>query len=447
MAKKHREPRELTVRQAAGDMRRGKLTAAELIGSCLERIEVREGKVKAWVSLYGEEALELARKLDRQARRGAWAGPLHGIPVGIKDIIHVAGMKTTGGTGAYPAHVAGADADCVARLRAAGAIVLGKTVTTAFAYADAGKTRNPWDLTRTPGGSSSGSGAAVGDRMCLAALGTQTGGSTLRPGAFNGIPAFKASFGEVPTGGVLPLSWTFDHVGPIGRDVADLHLLWEVMRQPPASQPTGRKGLPPAPAPRPPERLWRLRGTFEEHSDPEVRAGLDAVCKALRKAGVKIVEQALPPEFEGIYECWKVICYSEAASHHRKPFAKRKKRYPPRFTGLMEEGLAIPAVDYLDAMEHRRRFREAMLARMPKADAMLLPTAPTPPPDPSTTGDPTFLSPWTLCGLPALSLPSGLTSGGLPLAIQLVAPPGEDTRLLQMGRWCENLLAFDAVPG
>ncbi len=367
----------------------------------------------------------------------------------VKDIIHVQGMQTTGGTRAYKAHVAEADADAVARLRAAGAIVLGKTVTTAFAYQDPGKTRNPWNTAHTPGGSSSGSAAAVADRMCLAALGTQTGGSVLRPAAYNGIPGFKATFGQVSTHGVLPLSWTLDHVGPIGRDVADLHLLWRLMRQDLPHAPKGKGDgarLPAPPSRRRPGRLWRLRGAFEDQASPRVRAHLDQVCKALRAGGVKIVEQQLPPSFEGLYDTWNLIGAAEAATIHRENFTRRRKQYPPRFTELMERGLAIPAVDYLGALEQRRRFREDMLARMTKADAMLLPTAPDTPPDPSTTGDPAFLSPWTLCGFPALTLPSGLSEHGLPLAVQLVTLPGADAELLSMGRWVEQLLAFGAMP-
>ncbi len=445
MARATVPPRELTVFQAARALRRGGLTASALLESCLERIAAREPEVRAWAALHGEEAGREARRLDRLARQGRWTGPLHGIPLGVKDIIHVQGMQTTAGTRAYRAHLAEEDAACVAALRAAGAILLGKTETTAFAFADPARTRNPWHLARTPGGSSAGSGAAVADRMVPAALGTQTGGSTLRPGAYNGIPAFKPTHGEFPTRGVLELSWTLDHVGVIGRDVADLHLLWRILRAPPASDGAGGPALPRAVGRSRPARLWRLRGHFEERCAPEAVENLDALCRTLRRQGVKIVEQALPPTFEGLYDTWNVVCFSETAVNHQVNFAERRRLYPPRFTERMLKGLAYSAVDYLAAMEHRRRFRAQMLERMAKADALLLPTTPGPPPDPSTTGDASFLSPWTLCGFPAVSLPCGL-SGGLPLAVQLVAAPNRDAALLRMARWCEGVLGFAERP-
>src|SRR5579863_1309909 len=205
------EPRDLTLYRAAELLRRGALTCEALVLSCLERIESRNEQVRAWAELHDEDALQEARRCDLEARVRRWRGPLHGLPVGIKDIIHVKGMHTRAGTAAYAPHFAVEDAPAVAALRDSGSILLGKTVTTAYANRDPSVTRNPWNLARSPGGSSSGSAAAVADRMCLGALGTQTGGSVLRPASYNGIVGFKGGLGKVSTQGVIPLSWQLDH--------------------------------------------------------------------------------------------------------------------------------------------------------------------------------------------------------------------------------------------
>lgn len=439
------EARDLTLREAGERMRQGELKAEALLRSCLERIEKREGQVHAWTNLYVEEALETARALDSDAAAGKWRGVLHGIPCGVKDIIHVQGMLTTGGTEAYEAHVAEADSDGVGRMREAGAIMLGKTVTTSFAYRDARETRNPWNTERTPGGSSSGSGAAVGDHMCHAALGTQTGGSTLRPGAYNGIVGFKPTFGEIGTGGLLELSWTMDHVGVLARDVEDARLVWLAARQ--AGGADGADGRLPEPLkPRTPARVGRLRGYFEEHCDPEMREHLEANFKLLADNGAEIVECPVPDSYEGFKEMWQHIIAAESAINHQERYPARKELYPPHFKEMMEDGFAKPALVYLGAMRHRERLKTDLTALLAGVDALMLPTAPGPPPDPSTTGDATFLAPWTCCGFPSISVPSGLSAEGLPLGMQLVTGMGGDVELLQLGKWCEALFAFDAFP-
>ena len=226
-----REPRELTITEAGERMKSGKLTAERLVESCLERIHAREETIHAWVEVYEQQALAEARRCDHEFQEGNPRGPLHGIPVGVKDIIDVRGQYTRCGTPVYPATVPHEDAPVIARLRNAGAIFLGKTETTPFANNDPTITRNPWNPEHTPGGSSSGSGAAVADRMCPAALGTQTGGSLLRPAAYNGIVGFKATYGEVSNEGVLPNSWSIDHVGFHCRSVADAAILWPCIRE------------------------------------------------------------------------------------------------------------------------------------------------------------------------------------------------------------------------
>jgi len=271
------EPRDLTLYGAAELLRRGRLSSEALVRSCLERIEQREAVLHAWAELHPERALAEAQACDGEALRHRWRGPLHGLPLGIKDVIHVKGMRTQAGTSAYPAHFAGEDAACVAALRESGAIVLGKTVTTAFAYRDPSPSRNPWDPSRSPGGSSAGSGVAVADGMCLGALGTQTGGSTLRPASYNGIVGFKSGLGKISTAGLVPVSWQLDHVGIMTRDVQDAALLWNLMRQDrPLDWQSTREKLPPALRPHAPKRVWRVREYFEEQAEAEMLAALDA---------------------------------------------------------------------------------------------------------------------------------------------------------------------------
>ncbi|MCZ6533537.1 MAG: amidase [SAR324 cluster bacterium] len=440
------EPRDMTLYEAGQQMRQGKLTAEALLESCIARIEQRESQVHAWTNLYVDEALRSAREMDKDAAAGKWRGILHGIPAGIKDIIHVKGMITTAGTEAYEAHSAEADAHSVAGMCQAGAIMLGKTVSTSFAYRDARETRNPWNTAHTPGGSSSGSGAAVGDHMCLAALGTQTGGSTLRPGAFNGIVGFKPSFGEIPTGGVLELSWHMDHVGVLARDVDDARLIWRAARND-GSADGADGGLPPLVEARTPARVGRLRGYFETKCTPEVWRHLEAMLQLLADNGVSIVECEMPASYEGIYDSWQHILAAESALNHLERYPARKELYPHHFNAMMEEGFSQSTLVYLQALRHRNQLKEDLAGLLSRVDAIMLPTAPTPPPDPSTTGDASFLSPWTMTGYPAISVPSGLSGGGLPLGMQLVTGMGRDEELLRMGKYCQNLFGFDAFPG
>jgi aspartyl-tRNA(Asn)/glutamyl-tRNA(Gln) amidotransferase subunit A len=439
------EPRDLTIYQAAALLRRGKLTCEDLTTSCLERIDARDAVVRAWVRVYRAEALERARRLDKKARRDAWEGPLHGIPIGVKDIFDVQGMETRCGSGAYTPRVAGEDAESVARLRRAGAVLLGKTHTTAFAYGDPAPTRNPWNLERTPGGSSAGSGAAVADRMCLAALGTQTAGSVLRPASYNGLVGFKPTHGAISTSGVFPLSWQLDHVGVLTRDVADAHLLWQLMRAE-GQWPLERDELPrPLPA-KLPRRVWRIRGMFESEAGPESLAALETACRALAKKGVKIVEQALPERFQGVIEAHHAILVSDAAVVHESGYAEHPTLYPPRIAEAIREGLRATATAYVKALRHRAELAGALAALLKSVDAAITPTTVGPAPTPETTGPRIFQAPWSFVGFPTLTVPLALAEGRLPLGVQWIAGPGEEDRLLRYAAACEALLPFEERP-
>ena len=441
-------PRELSLFQAAERLRKGTVTSEALVRSCLEHIQARESQVLAWASLYAEAALEMARQRDREAAGGHWQGPLHGLPLGVKDIYHVRGMETGGGTSAYEGGVAGLDAASVARLRAAGAIFIGKTVTTAFAMGDPGPTRNPWNLEHTPGGSSSGSAAAVAARMIPAALGTQTAGSVIRPAAFNGIVGFKPTHGAVSLAGVLPLSWQLDHVGTLTRTVEDAYLLWHLLRNRRQLewQDTPDK-LPPALVPRRPSRLWRVRGIFQDAADPMVLAALEEQCQRFSRAGVELVERDLPPAFETMLTRHQVIMATEAAAAHHTRFDLREKHYPPKIAGLIREGRKYAATEYVLSLRHREHLIDEMNEAMADVDAAIMPAAlGGAPRGLAETGDRRFNVLASYCGLPTVGLPSGLTPQGLPVALQITCRPGRDDDALALAAWCESLIAFNQKP-
>lgn len=444
------EPRELTVREAGERMKAGKLTAERLVESCLERIHAREEIVHAWVEVYEREALEEACRRDREFRAGVWSGPLHGIPVGVKDIIDVGGQYTRCGTPVYPAHIPAVDAPAVARLRAAGAIFLGKTETTPFANNDPTITRNPWNPEHTPGGSSSGSGAAVADRMCPVALGTQTGGSLLRPAAYNGIVGFKATYGRISTEGVLPNSWSIDHVGFHCRSVGDAAILWPCMREE-EPRPFARMPDPPCCSrPRTPGEtpiLGYIREYFEEEASAEVLENLASVRESFLRAGAEVVEIALPPSFAFVIPGWEIIKRTELFAYHRPLFEAYREKYPPKLKVRLEKGREIVGHEYAEYLRHRIRFQREMVQRMAGVDAVIMPIASTTAPRGlSTTGSSVFNRPWTFSGFPAMSLPTGLDANGLPFAMQMAAQPYCEETLLDVAAWCEKVLAFAAAP-
>jgi len=442
--------RELTIGAAAGMMRKGTLSARMLVESCFERIHQREDTVRAWVEIYEKQALEEALSCDRESGKGQWRGRLHGIPMGIKDIMHVKGMWTRAGCPVYPARVAEADAQAVSRLRAEGAIILGKTVTTPFAANDPSDTRNPWNPGHTPGGSSSGSGAAVADRMCLAALGTQTGGSVLRPAAYNGVVGFKPTYGEISMEGIIPLSWSQDHVGALARCVEDAGILWRVMRDDlfsPFARAPRNVRMPEKSLHSFPPRLGHIREFFDSGTSPEVVEHLASLREKFVTAGAGVVDLKLPDSFGDVPGAWEAILQTEAASYHRTLFQSSSDRYPPRIKARIEKGFKVPGYEYVEYLHKRIDFQKQMMEVLSAVDAAFMPTAHTTAPGGlGSTGSAAFTSPWSFAGFPSLSIPSGLDGNGLPLAVQLVGAPGAEERLLEVGSWCERLIGFNHSP-
>lgn len=416
-----------TIHEAARALRAGTLTPTDLVEECLSAIDRHEGRVRAWVSVDRDGALAEAERLLSELRAGFDRGPLHGIPVGVKDIFDVAGWPTAAGSRLWKDAIARADSDAIHRLRQSGAILLGKTVTTSYASFDPPVTRNPWDTSRTPGGSSSGSAAAVACGMCLAALASQTGGSISRPASYCGVAGLKPTHGRVGLGGVVPLAPTMDHAGVIAGCVRDLALVFEAIALPAG---TGHGSVRPQPE----EIVW-LGGMFERLADGAVRALAGALRERHRFAPV-----TPPAEFADILRHHRVIMAVEAAAFHGERFRRHPEDYPPRITGLIEEGLACPAVAYHDARNARRAARAAVSA-LTRSHVLMTPATTTLPPPADTTGDPAFNSPWSFTGHPTVSLPAGWSEDGLPFCVQLIGAVGRETDLFALAARCEERFA------
>jgi aspartyl-tRNA(Asn)/glutamyl-tRNA(Gln) amidotransferase subunit A len=437
----------MTAAEIARRVRAGSLSPVDVTEACLKRIDEREPGVLAWVSVDRAGALEAARSLESEARKGSFRGPLHGVPVGIKDIIAVAGMVTTNGSGEIAHERPEKDATCVAKLRAAGAVILGKTATTQFASGDPAPTRNPWNPEHTPGGSSSGSAAGVASGMMPLALGTQTGGSVLRPAAYCGIVGLKPTHGRISTAGVTPLAWSLDHLGIFARSIEDAALALGVLAGQDeadllsAAEPTAdyaaaaRDGRAP--------RLGIPKELFEDRIGDELRAHLDGVAATFRQEGATVEEVSLPDLADAIRSAHALVMRVEAAAYHRERFTSHPDAYRPFIHAIVEEGLSIPGFEYARARNLQREFRRDMTKALAGFDAFLMPVAPTAAPRGlSSTGDPVFCVPGSFSGLPAIAVPSGMSRDGLPLSVQLLTGPFSEGKLLATASWCEKKLQF-----
>jgi aspartyl-tRNA(Asn)/glutamyl-tRNA(Gln) amidotransferase subunit A len=413
-------------------LRAGQLSCVDLLNECLRRIDARESEVHAWVFVDRKGAELRARTLDEELRNGTDRGPLHGMPIGIKDIIDVAGWPTGCGSPAATDHPAGADAPLVARLRDAGAVLLGKTVTTPWAWIDPPATRNPWKLDRTPGGSSSGSAAAVSSGMCLGAIGSQTGGSITRPAAFCGVAGLKPTFGAVSVEGVQPLAPSLDHPGPIALFVADLRQIFEVIREPSEEHGGGDSASVPP-------RLGRLGGYFDRRASDEMQKALKAFLKWFQMWETEVSDVEEPTDFDAVLADHRTVMAYEAGATHQERFARQPEAYPPRIAALIQEGLQVTREAYERALDARAGRIAAMLGLFDRFDALVTPAATGAAPDPSTTGDPAFNSPWSYLGFPTVSFPFGFSADRLPLAVQLIGKPGSDLSLLRTGDWLERV--------
>jgi aspartyl-tRNA(Asn)/glutamyl-tRNA(Gln) amidotransferase subunit A len=425
----------LGVAETAEAIAGGQVSAIDVVESALAQIAATDAVIGAWVTVDADRSRARARALDEGRAAGRVPGPLHGVPIGIKDIIDVAGLPTTSGAAPFAHSRPMADARLVARLRAAGAVILGKTVATEFAYKDPAATTNPWSAEHTPGGSSSGSAAAVAARQVPVAIGTQTVGSILRPSAFCGVVGLKGAHGEVPLDGVLPLAPSLDHGGPIARSVADAALVESVLLGRPLAIPDLERPI-----------LATSHLMFDQAS-PELRAYLDATLVRFVDAGGEVVEVELPSSFMPLLDAGRVILEAEAAAVHEAWFGDHAGEYGPQIAGLVRAGLARSAADVARARAVRAAFRAAIDPLLEGVDALLSPVAPGPAPLRSEgTGDFMLCAPWSFAGVPSIALPTGVDEAGLPLAIQLVGAEPALERLLGAAAWCERVLAFDARP-
>jgi len=425
------EPYELTVAEASKLIRGGKLSPVDLLESTLRRIEALEPKVEAWVTLDSHGARAAAKKMADEAEHGEVRGPLHGIPVGLKDIYDTAGLRTTMGSPLYASHVPVSDAEVVRRLREAGAVVVGKTETTEFAYLDPAPTRNPWNPEHTPGGSSSGSAAAVSSMMVPLAFGSQTGGSTIRPASYCGVVGLKPTYDLISREGIFPLAWSLDHVGLLTRTVDDAAFALDAV----AGTQTSRVVKAPPPRIGVPKEFY-VRTAYDE-----VKQGFDSALRRLEGRGAEIVDMRLPKSFGAVHDAHRIIMAVEAAAVHEKGFKQKMGGYRQNIRGYVASGILVPATSYLQAQRMRRRFTGEMLAAMEGLDCVLTPSTTSPAPQGlGSTGDAAFNSPWSLTGFPTITVPSGLTNQRLPLGVQLTAPPFEEARLMGAARWCESVL-------
>jgi aspartyl-tRNA(Asn)/glutamyl-tRNA(Gln) amidotransferase subunit A len=438
----------LTIHQAAEQLRHGEITPVDLLERCLVQIDRYEANIRAWVFVDREGARAEAERRTAELRQGQRRGPLHGIPIGVKDIFDVFDWPTSAGSRLWGQSIARRDATVVQRLRTAGAVFLGKTVTTQYASFDPPPTRNPWNPGRTPGGSSSGSAAGIACGMCLGALGSQTGGSITRPASYCGVAGCKPTFGRVSTAGVVPLAPSMDHPGPMAGCVRDLALLLQVMAGPDPYDPLcARRPVPDLSAvldkPLPAPRLGRLRGLFEDRAEPAVRTLMDQVTRTLAGAGAALREVALPAGFADVVACHRTVMAVEGAAFHADRLRRHPDDYLPKVRALLEEGLSCPAPEYARCKEHQRQLTHDVLACLDGVDALLCPATTGPAPPADSTGDPAFQAPWSYTGLPTISFLAGWSPDGLPLALQLVGPPWKEASLFAAAAWCEQVLALE----
>jgi Asp-tRNA(Asn)/Glu-tRNA(Gln) amidotransferase A subunit family amidase len=429
----------LTAAQALAALREGRTSAEELVRGCLARIRSDEPRVQAWAFVDDDRALDQARNVDRVRREGHALGPLHGLPVGIKDIIDTADMPTEDGTVLHAGRRPEFDATVVERLRSAGAIILGKTVCTELATYAPGKTRNPHNPEHTPGGSSSGSAAAVAAHMVPVALGTQTNGSVIRPAAFCGVCGYKPTFGLVPRHGILEQSRPLDHVGFIARTVEDLAIIAEPLmgydERDPDTRPIARPDLRTVALQEPPlvPVFSFVKTPNWNDAEEQTRLAFDEVGQALREQSF---EFQVPPVLHDAWQWHATIMEADLARNYHEFYERGRDRLSESLRGQIERGRQVTAVAYNDAVARIRATTLALDELFERCDAIL--TAATAGPAPrglESTGSPAFCTLWTFAGMPTVTLPLLAADDGMPMGVQLVGRRGDDARLLRTARW------------
>ena len=428
MDRKHDANSLLSAAEAARRIARGELTSESLVSSCLERIGERDEQLRAWAFVNRHDALAEARELDRGPRRGL----LHGIPFGIKDVIDTAELPTEYNSPIYRGHRPKADAACVVALRQAGAVILGKTVTTEFANNHPAQTRNPHNPAHTPGGSSSGSAAAVADFMVPAAIGTQTGGSVIRPAAYCGVAAIKPSFGSINRTGLKMVAESLDTIGVFARDPEDLALALQALAGWAAPDFNSLSGKP---------RVGLCRTPRWQAADAATQASLEAAAQQLERAGAKVRDYEMPAGSEQLFDRHRVIMGFETARALAWEYATHPEQISASLKPRLDEGWKVTRAAYDEMRAVAERCRRALAEGLREFDFLLTPSAPSEAPASlASTGDPVFNRAWTLLGVPCVTLPHGRGPKGLPLAVQLVGPFDGDSALLGWAKWAQRAL-------
>ena len=438
----------LSATDAARAIRDGAFSAEQLMQACLARVREVDPQVQAWTFLDEAHALAQARARDLDRSEGRALGPLHGVPVGIKDIIDTCDMPTEDGTvlhaGRTPAH----DAAVVAKLRAAGAVIMGKTVTTECATYTPGKTRNPHNPEHTPGGSSSGSAAAVAAGMVPLALGSQTNGSVIRPASFCGAHGFKPSHGLIPRSGMLRLSRTLDHVGMFARSIDDLALLAEVLvgwdEEDPDTRPRAAIPFREIAAQEPPlaPHFAFVKPPVWDRAEADTREAFAELAGELKDC---LFEVELPPLTAAALDWHRTIMEAEMATNLDREFEQGAERLSESLRGQLARGRELRALDYQHALARIPLLNSGFDEIYERCSALVTAAAPgVAPRGLGSTGDPSFCTLWTLCGMPALSLPLMHGKNGLPMGVQLVGKRGDDARLLRTAKWLVKRLETQA---
>ena len=423
------QPHQLTALEALSRIEAGTLTSEALVASCLERIKDREAVVGAWHYLAPEQALEAARMADKAAPGGL----LRGIPVAVKDLYDTVDMPTGYGSPIYTGHRPVADASTVTQMRADGGVVLGKTVTTEFAYFAPGKTANPHNPAHTPGGSSSGSAAAIADFMAPLAFGSQTVGSTIRPASYCGVVGYKPSYGFVARAGMRPLAETFDTVGVLTRSVADAAYFVSVLSRRPSLRIAGTLDTPP--------RIGLCRTHEWPAADKDVAAALDTAVRLATDAGAQVRDITLPEIFSRLAKAQGVIVDYEAARTAAYDLAVHRNLVSKSFAERADAGFACPPEAYDEALLIVAEAQASLDAAMGDVDVLLCPSAPGEAPKGlGATGDPVFNRMGTALRVPCLNIPGLTGHTGLPVGVQLIGRFKDDRRVLAVGAWLQSLL-------
>jgi Asp-tRNA(Asn)/Glu-tRNA(Gln) amidotransferase A subunit family amidase len=433
----------LGLSEAAAEIREGRVSAVELATACLDRVAQVEPDVQAFAFIDRDHVLRQAQMLDDHRAHGRPIGPLHGVPVAIKDVFDTGDYPTEFGSPIWAGRTPRADAVAVARLRAAGAVIMGKTVTAEFAYFHPGKTRNPHDKERTPGGSSMGSAAAVAAHMVPGAIGTQTNGSTIRPAAYCGVVGFKPTHGLIPRSGALLLSRALDHVGVFARSVEDAGLLAETMagydREDLDTRPMARPQLAAAAVSEPPlpPRFAFVKQAMWNDADPVTH---EAFAELVDQLGESVVEIDHDASLGRALDLHKTVMEVDMAHNLHRDYEKARDLFSPQLRQLVERARGVSAGDYVAALAGSARLNQSIDDVFDEFDAILTPAAHGEAPRGEATGNPAFCTAWTYLGTPAVTVPLLRSEAGLPIGVQLVGRRDNDARLLRTAHWLVKTL-------